>query len=899
MAVLLGIAVAAASPWSWCTQTSIIDYQVDLGPPPTTVADALNSRVAREHIALQAIACGQEIGFLRDVLKGDNGEDLVKVLVAKVGWLRQGEGRCIAHVAIRMSDAFDRKALEASFAERYGCSASPITEEKLDQPISDIAEVEEASAPLAARRLRTLTFEIDDACMKQQVNKVIVALQRNDRVLGTAEPCHVVGTVKGDWDVTVRDLVRIYYLSKDPAAVAGGKILDDATREHIFNDLFNLSGAPWPDSYPLSGCGNTEDDGGSPQDRADERSWAEDNFEWLGDLWDTFKWFLIFLVILLVIVLAVALALAILFYLLGAGAAFSLAAVAVAALGTLVIVAGILAPLIRIPETENHLLMINTSRYFVNEILIDANPTDVEFFVDDQKKVVDWLLKYLQRIVTHDFDEYNARPYQRYSIVALLNLRDFTRCSRVSAATQGCALKAAATIVLDLATAKFALASNEGRRSVPFRRLMSVVIDDVMDSHRFTDASAASDFMFGFTLGYFGHTSQLPDHKAENGAVVEMMYAATSTYIPPPAVMSIALGEVGPYEQTIRHGGYEMFSRSPSFLVSAGGVRTPSATPLKLGPFSLGERCIDRGAALPTVLIPSGAAYRVPDGTRTGAAVVREDLLRIVGFYFHYGNTDGSQCLVPSDSHENAPPSLTPRPKDERDRTWSQDYNLCVYKGFACGTNIVVPPGLEACFTPADSTPWRFLTSVGCQAMPNAKPFFVAMFSKPCPSKADNCLTNWGFFEAVEASKADCDPAGSLCFLSWGAVKAPFIGDVAAAYAAFQAKVRATNGETELPDPPSGVDDPALAGRYFSPTGHSVEFDAAATMNDKNKPGVGSVDNIAKPNLGAWPLASGTLINSSKCPSNDDLAGKIEISGKNNGVTIDFCDIVKPMRTLH
>lgn len=96
-----GHALVTASPWRWCAQTSIIDCQVDLDPPPTTVAGALNSRVAREHIALQGNAC-------------------VKVLVAKLAWLRQGEGRCIAHVAIRMCDAFERKPLDASFAERYG-----------------------------------------------------------------------------------------------------------------------------------------------------------------------------------------------------------------------------------------------------------------------------------------------------------------------------------------------------------------------------------------------------------------------------------------------------------------------------------------------------------------------------------------------------------------------------------------------------------------------------------------------------------------------------------------------------------------------------------------------------------------------------------------------------------
>jgi hypothetical protein len=82
---------------------------------------------------------------------------------------------------------------------------------------------------------------------------------------------------------------------------AGDRVLEAATEEHLFNELLSIDGAPGPDSYPLSGCGNTEVSTGSPADRADERSWAEDNFAWLGDLWegiwDVLKWILLALII--------------------------------------------------------------------------------------------------------------------------------------------------------------------------------------------------------------------------------------------------------------------------------------------------------------------------------------------------------------------------------------------------------------------------------------------------------------------------------------------------------------------------------------------------------------------------------------------------------------------------
>jgi hypothetical protein len=63
------------------------------------------------------------------------------------------------------------------------------------------------------------------------------------------------------------------------------------------------------------------------------------------------------------------------------------------------------------------------------------------------------------------FIEYNARPYQRYSIHAIRSLYDFARDQAIVMAAQN---------VLDVASAKTALGSSQGRRLVPFRRLMEV-----------------------------------------------------------------------------------------------------------------------------------------------------------------------------------------------------------------------------------------------------------------------------------------------------------------------------------------------------------------------------------------------------------------------------------------
>jgi hypothetical protein len=72
----------------------------------------------------------------------------------------------------------------------------------------------------------------------------------------------------------------------------------------------------------------------------------------------------------------------------------------------------------------------------------------------------------MQEVLKHDFVEYNARPYTRYNIEAILNLADFSEDEHV---------RTAAVMVLEYATAKFAVGSSQGRRLVPFRRLMEDV----------------------------------------------------------------------------------------------------------------------------------------------------------------------------------------------------------------------------------------------------------------------------------------------------------------------------------------------------------------------------------------------------------------------------------------
>jgi hypothetical protein len=118
------------------------------------------------------------------------------------------------------------------------------------------------------------------------------------------------------------------------------------------------------------------------------------------------------------------------------------------------------------PETENHLLMIESSRYLINQLKheeqLKHGETPDPKFDNKANGLQAWLLGFMQTFLRHDFLEFNSRPYQRLALHPMLNLYEFARDP---------AMKRAAQMVLDYVMMKFALSSSRGRRVPPFRRL--------------------------------------------------------------------------------------------------------------------------------------------------------------------------------------------------------------------------------------------------------------------------------------------------------------------------------------------------------------------------------------------------------------------------------------------
>ncbi|WP_214323064.1 LGFP repeat-containing protein [Nonomuraea sediminis] len=351
------------------------------------------------------------------------------------------------------------------------------------------------------------------------------------------------------------------------------------------------------------------------------------------------------------------------------------------------------------PESENHILLIESARYLTNQI----------FFAETQDAIWDnhvngmdvYLLRFLQTISKHDFLEFNARPYQRYSLNALLNLYDFAEEPR---------MRAAARILLDYATTKFAVSSNKLRRAGPFRRLAANT-----DAANGSYYSGGSDPQTGFFLLYTG-LSEFTDGKLPGHWRIEASIAGLSKYRPPRAAYELAMNKGTPYEERFYHGdrpkihpdadraegGVEIYSSSPSFLISAGGVFLNSG--YRMDEFT-GYR--HRGNGQATTLMPTAANLNFAD------------LIRFNG---------------------GLRPGHTPPDRDV--------VNTCVAGGFACGLQGVVPERWQRCLGPESDGQWLLLDSDKCGGLG----FHVAIQINK-NGVQPGVYENAGFFYALEKSK--------------------------------------------------------------------------------------------------------------------------------------------------
>lgn len=648
----------------------------------------------------------------------DPGEGLTSILVAKAyrllrysNWTASDGGSAFAPADCAATATYKVDETIEVYKEEHvppSVSAGDYSRFGLDCALIGVGQ------DIKSGSLQMNAVTLPGLCIRAQINYLLRIWVQQTQLGSSHVPCAlgIGGETEGEWDVNVRDFVRILYYDREARTKAGSDraitLLDDDVREHVQNVLISVSGASMdPESYSIVECGNVERSTGTPEDLAAEQGkggWVDGVID---DLWEGLSWFLKRLILILSITVAVA-AVAGAVVALGIPAFFAAIPVGLVAFGA------IAATHLRVPETENHLLLIQTSKYLKNQILIKyyedhsqhANRRSMQAHQDALKI---WLLQRLKKFVATDFEEYNSIPYQRYSLTSLMNLYDFAEDGSV---------KEAALIVLDRQVAKFVVSSSQGRRFAPFRRLMERVaqLDQPLSKNPSTAVAPLSDydFMSALAMEYFGDATHLESNLVHRTAAMPMMYAFVSTYRPARIIRELASlksASRNPWFHEFRHAGIERYSRGKHYLLAAGGIQTdhanrleykielpPPALPLT-GALPFGNDN-DRGVAWPTTLMIDS----INGGTPRSAL---RAFLRIQG-------------------------SRVPYPADRDKAMVSYDQNAGVLGPFAAGPDIRVPSDYHDCLRdgPVVGTyRWRFFSTSSCSAYSNSEPVHVAIFS--------------------------------------------------------------------------------------------------------------------------------------------------------------------------
>jgi hypothetical protein len=349
------------------------------------------------------------------------------------------------------------------------------------------------------------------------------------------------------------------------------------------------------------------------------------------------------------------------------------------------------------PETENHLNLIYVSQYLANQLWL--RKTGDPKYDNSRNGYRALVLNRMRNFVRNDFLEYNSHNYQDYTMYALLALHSYA---------EDPAVVAAAKMALDYVSAKVAVSSNDGRRSVPFRRRNE-------DDHRCgelvlqkcNDPQTAYYMMLAGVTDILGKVPDiLPDKTAPATYAGSFLWAGTTNYKLDKLILDLFVDRSHRrFYQFFRYArklpldgaqdtNVELYAGSPSYLISAGGRQTlPAYTadvpfPISVLVGSHPSSNSDLGIPVATTLMPTGELH------------AREEMIR----FFDPGKE-----------------------------------NMCVAPNFACG---LIPPGLTSAIPPnyqiaATDGNWKFIDK---HKGLNEYGYYVAVYERD----------GFGFFEVYD-----------------------------------------------------------------------------------------------------------------------------------------------------
>ncbi|MGV9868908.1 hypothetical protein [Rhodococcus koreensis] len=597
-----------------------------------------------------------------------------------------------------------------------------------------------------ARQIRVVMSDPNHGPWKWKDGKIIPELPGTDpKDLPCLSEWKVgIDGYTGDWDMAVIEYTRLAHLLYAVGTTRSSMDFDGAAALEVLNTRFLTlrsspdQGATAREGFHLAAsCGNSPNQFGSALDTVrgtgDDPGigrYSEDGKDALGgtSFWEDLLRFLA----ILAIVAALIAAAAVLGFISAIGSGIGIVQ-AIAAGTAIVLVLGTITFFsASVQETENHLLMQNSSRYLKNKLMMaelsrQGHRDEFDTIAELNEELRIWLLERMQRIAEEDFIEYNSKPYGRLSHFSLLNLIDFacdirwdyTLSGQMQQANAPCdakdrAIVDAAAAVFDLSAAKAAVGSLEGRRLVPYRRLAGEN-KKYDDGRSLLELVGGADTMLGALQVWTGQMRYAPSGKATSSTFGQLVFYSTSNYRPDPMILDVAVNKSTPRTQQYVHDTGEAYTSGDGWLITAGGDDERAANGLESPLFPTiysFSPTNDRGVGVPTTLMtdaPSDPSEK-PPYSRV------QEFLRFDGSVVEWGKGEVS--------HSD---------------------NNCLAGAFACGLRPRTPLGFDATCTTPIADKFVAIDSILCPQIgaPDdpSRGIYIAFYDHN---------GEWGFFEVVQ-----------------------------------------------------------------------------------------------------------------------------------------------------
>ena len=223
-----------------------------------------------------------------------------------------------------------------------------------------------------------------------------------------------------------------------------------------------------------------------------------------------------------------------------------------------------------VPETENHILMTEGSRYLKNRWLM-LHGSNHKLYDNLANGMEALLLDFLEQMKKNGLYEFNSIPYIGYTIAALLNLEAFASDS----------VKAAARNVLDYMNWTYALGSYRLNHYPPMRRRYEKSV--------ITELSSGYQSAFMKSWLSFSPVQDFNQH-LEGGGEVHALMGVCLPYRPADKVVELLFDKGEGYFVKLAHGKNacpEIYTAGKKFLLSAGGANRGEWSQIVARPISL------------------------------------------------------------------------------------------------------------------------------------------------------------------------------------------------------------------------------------------------------------------------------------------------------------------------